>query len=133
MSAPHILDAAVPASTLLLRSQFPSLSDGLIFFDSPGGSQVPLCVGNAVRDAMISPLSNRGDITESEKASDHVVLEFRQAVADLIDCDARAVVYGRSWTQLAYDFSRALAKTWKSGDEVIVSRLDNMLLLLHMQ
>jgi selenocysteine lyase/cysteine desulfurase len=47
------------------------------------------------------------------------------AVADLIDADVRGVVYGRSWTQLTYDFSRILAKTWSVGDEIVVSRLDH--------
>ena len=50
---------------------------------------------------------------------------FRQAVGDLIDADPRGVVYGRSWTQLTYDFSRTLAKNWGPGDEVVVSRLDH--------
>ncbi|MFD0852584.1 aminotransferase class V-fold PLP-dependent enzyme, partial [Actinomadura adrarensis] len=39
--------------------------------------------------------------------------------------DPSGIVFGRSATQLAYDFSRALAKTWAPGDEVIVTRLDH--------
>jgi len=38
---------------------------------------------------------------------------------------AEGIVFGRSMTQLTYDFSRALAKTWSVGDEVIVTRLDH--------
>ena len=108
-----------------IRSHFPSLNTGLAFFDGPGGSQVPDVVGAAIADAITKPISNRHVITESEKNAQEIVLEFRNAVGDLIDVDPAGVVYGRSWTQLTYDFSRTLAKNWKAGDETVVSRLDH--------
>ena len=108
-----------------IRSHFPSLNTGLAFFDGPGGSQVPDVVGAAIADAITKPISNRNTNTESEKNAEEIVLGFRKAVGDLIDVDPNGVVYGRSWTQLTYDFSRTLAKTWKAGDEIVVSRLDH--------
>lgn len=108
-----------------IRSHFPSLNTGLAFFDGPGGSQVPDVVGAAIADAITKPISNRNTNTESEKNAEEIVLGFRKAVADLIDVDPSGVVYGRSWTQITYDFSRTLAKTWKPGDEIVVSRLDH--------
>lgn len=108
-----------------IRSHFPSLNTGLAFFDGPGGSQVPDVVGEAIADAITKPISNRNINTESEKNAEEIVLEFRKAVGDLIDVDPAGVVYGRSWTQLTYDFSRTLAKNWKAGDEIVVSRLDH--------
>ena len=108
-----------------IRSHFPSLNTGLAFFDGPGGSQVPDLVGAAIADAITKPISNRNTNTESEKNAEEIVLGFRKAVADLIDVDPSGVVYGRSWTQITYDFSRTLAKTWKPGDEIVVSRLDH--------
>ena len=108
-----------------IRSHFPSLNTGLAFFDGPGGSQVPDVVGAAIADAITKPISNRNTNTESEKNAEEIVLGFRKAVADLIDVDPGGVVYGRSWTQITYDFSRTLAKTWKAGDEIVVSRLDH--------
>jgi cysteine desulfurase family protein (TIGR01976 family) len=108
-----------------IRSHFPSLNTGLAFFDGPGGSQVPDVVGAAIADAITKPISNRNTNTESEKNAEEIVLGFRKAVADLIDVDPGGVVYGRSWTQITYDFSRTIAKTWKTGDEVVVSRLDH--------
>ena len=108
-----------------VRSHFPSLNTGLAFFDGPGGSQVPDVVGAAIADAITKPISNRNTNTESEKNAEEIVLGFRKAVGDLIDVDPSGVVYGRSWTQLTYDFSRTLAKTWKVGDEIVVSRLDH--------
>jgi cysteine desulfurase family protein (TIGR01976 family) len=108
-----------------VRSHFPSLNTGLAFFDGPGGSQVPDVVGAAIADAITKPISNRNTNTESEKNAEEIVLGFRKAVGDLIDVDPNGVVYGRSWTQITYDFSRTLAKTWKAGDEIVVSRLDH--------
>ena len=108
-----------------IRSYFPSLNTGLAFFDGPGGSQVPTVVGDAIAQAITKPISNRNVVTESEKNAEEIVHGFRHAVADLIDVDPRGVVYGRSWTQLVYDFSRTLAKNWQEGDEIVVSRLDH--------
>lgn len=82
-------------------------------------------VGAAIAAAITQPISNRSTTTESEKNAEAIVQEFRRSVADLIDCDPQGVVYGRSWTQLSYDFSRTLAKSWKAGDEIVVTRLDH--------
>jgi len=108
-----------------IRSDFPALKSGLAFFDGPGGSQVPTHVGRAISEAILRPISNRNVTTESEKNAEEMVINFRQAVADLINADPAGVVYGRSWTQLTYDFSRMLAKSWKKGDEVVVTTLDH--------
>ena len=108
-----------------IRADFPSLNSGLAVFDGPGGSQVPTPVGKAISEAITSPISNRNTMTLSERNADKIVLDFREAVADLINADPAGIVYGRSWTQITYDFSRALAKSWSSGDEIIVTTLDH--------
>lgn len=109
-----------------LRAEFPSLESGIAHFDGPGGTQTPRVVGEAIARVLTGPLSNRGaDGPVSETNAEDAILEFRAAVADLLKADARGIVYGRSATQLAYDFSRHLAKTWGPGDEVVVTRLDH--------
>ena len=108
-----------------IRADFPALNSGLAFFDGPGGSQVPSQVGRALSDAITKPISNRNVVTESERNAEEIVINFRQAVADLINADPGGVVYGRSWTQITYDFSRTLAKTWSADDEIIVTNLDH--------
>jgi cysteine desulfurase family protein (TIGR01976 family) len=108
-----------------IRKDFPSLDTGLAYFDGPGGSQVPKVVGEAIAKAITQPSSNRGTTTESEQNAEDAVVGYRSAVADLLNCDPKGVVYGRSWTQLTYDFSRTLAKSWGAGDEIIVSQLDH--------
>ncbi|CAA9335399.1 MAG: Cysteine desulfurase [uncultured Nocardioidaceae bacterium] len=108
-----------------IRKDFPALDQGIAFFDGPGGSQVPRQVAEAVATTMTSGLSNRGLVTPSERRAEDVVSGARRAVADLLGCDERGVVFARSMTQATYDVSRALAGQWRRGDEVVVTRLDH--------
>ena len=108
-----------------VRSDFPALAEGLAHFDGPGGTQVPTAVSDAVSTAMRSAVSNRhGDFPSSARA-DAIVEASRAAVGDLLGVDPRGVVFGLSMTANTYLLSRALAKTWRRGDEVVLSRLDH--------
>jgi cysteine desulfurase family protein (TIGR01976 family) len=108
-----------------LRARFPALASGVAHFDGPGGSQVPDAVADAIRTTLVAGVSNRGRMTAAERYADAVVLAARQAMADLLGADPGGIVFGRSMTQLTFDLSRALAKTWQPGDEVVVTRLDH--------
>jgi cysteine desulfurase family protein (TIGR01976 family) len=108
-----------------VRSDFPALDDGVAFFDGPGGSQVPRQVAEAMAATMTAGISNRGTVTASERRAEDVVVGARGAVADLLGCDPDGVVFARSMTQATYDVSRALAKQWVPGDQVVVTRLDH--------
>lgn len=108
-----------------LRAHFPSLAHGTAFFDGPAGTQTPRPVADAIAATMTAPLSNRGKVSPSERNAENAVAGFRSAYADLLNVPSEGVVHGRSATQLTYDFSRHLAKTWREGDEIVVSRLDH--------
>ncbi len=108
-----------------VRKHFPALDEGTAHFDGPGGSQVPDVVGEAVARTLCAAIANRGSVTAAERRADAIVAEARRAAADLLGAQPGGVVFGRSMTQLTYDFSRALAKTWQPGDEVVVTRLDH--------
>lgn len=108
-----------------LRAHFPSLATGLAFFDGPGGTQTPRPVADAIAATLTGPLSNRGTVSPSELNAERAVADFRAAYADLLNVPANGIVHGRSATQLTYDFSRHLAKTWNAGDEIVLSRLDH--------
>ncbi len=108
-----------------VRGRFPALREGTAFFDGPGGSQTPDAVSDAIRDTLRAPLSNRGRTTAAERHADDTVLTARQAMADLLGADPAGIVFGRSMTQLTYDFARTLAGTWRPGDEIAVTRLDH--------
>jgi cysteine desulfurase family protein (TIGR01976 family) len=108
-----------------IRATFPALSTGSTHFDSPGGTQTPRAVGQAISDVLTGPLSIRGRRSPSERNADDAVTAFRSAMADLLGADPLGIVYGRSATQLTYDFSRHLSRDWGPGDEVVVCRLDH--------
>jgi cysteine desulfurase family protein (TIGR01976 family) len=108
-----------------VRAHFPALADGAAHFDGPGGSQVPDVVGDAVAGTLTSAIANRGTVTAAERRAEGVVTDARQAMADLLNADPGGIVFGRSMTALTFDLSRALAKTWLPGDEIIVTKLDH--------
>ncbi|GAB3486021.1 cysteine desulfurase-like protein [Flexivirga sp.] len=108
-----------------VREQFPSLRSGRAHFDAPGGTQTPAPVARAMYDALTAPLSNRGRRTPAERNADAIVLGARTAIGDLLGVDPGSVVFGRSATELTFMASRALARTWQPGDEIILSRLDH--------
>ena len=108
-----------------IRRDFPALAEGIAYFDGPGGTQVPRQVAEAIARTMTSGISNRGAVTAAEARAEQVVVGARQAVADLLGCDPGGVVFARSMTQATYDVSRALARQWRPGDEVVVTRLDH--------
>ncbi len=108
-----------------LRAHFPSLTSGIAHFDGPGGTQTPAVVGEAVARTLTGPLSNRGTGSTSERNAEDAVVAFRSAYADLLGVPTTGIVYGRSATQITYDFSRHLSREWGPGDEVVVTRLDH--------
>lgn len=108
-----------------VRADFPALATGSAHFDGPGGTQTPSAVINAIAQALSGPLSNRGTVTVGESRAEKTVLDARAAIADLVGGEADGVVFGRSATQLCYDFSRWVSRDWKAGDEIVVTRLDH--------
>lgn len=108
-----------------VRRHFPALTEGAAHFDGPGGSQSPTQVAHAVAEVLTSAVANKGTVTRAERRATDIVDAARAAAADLVGADPHGIVFGRSMTQLTYDFARTLAKTWGPGDEVVVTRLDH--------
>ncbi len=108
-----------------VRKQFPAMDEGAAHFDGPGGSQVPESVARAVAATLTSAIANRGVVTAAEQRAESVVVEARDAVADLLGGDPRGTVFGRSMTALTYEMSRALSKRWNPDDEIVLTRLDH--------
>jgi cysteine desulfurase family protein (TIGR01976 family) len=108
-----------------VRKHFPALTEGAAHFDGPGGSQSPTQVARAVADVLTSAVANKGTVTTAERRATDITDAARTAGADLVGADPHGIVFGRSMTQLTYDFARTLAKTWGPGDEVVVTHLDH--------
>jgi len=114
-----------------IRSQFPALArheNGrpVAYFDGPAGSQVPQAVADAVSRYLLSTNSNRGGVFAIARESDAIVDAAHHAAATLVGCDdPGCTVFGANMTTLTLALSRALGRTWKADDEVIVTRLDH--------
>ncbi len=113
------------------RRQFPALSrqvDGkpAVYFDGPAGTQVPQRVIEAVSSYMAHSNANSHGSFVTSRETDAMQDEAHRAMADLLGAGSSACVFtGANMTSLTFSVSRALARTWKAGDEVIVSRLDH--------
>ncbi len=120
-----------PLDIAVLRGQFPALNqlvDGKtpIFFDGPGGAQVPHSVLAAMTDYLGRFNANLGGPFFSARATEQQAQRAREAVATLLGADrAEEIVFGANFTTLTFAVSRALSREWQAGDEIIVSGLDH--------
>ncbi|MSR52044.1 MAG: cysteine desulfurase-like protein [Gemmataceae bacterium] len=109
-----------------VRHQFPALRRDAVFLDGPAGSQVPQSVIGAISGYYVNHNANHGGAFSTSRESDAVVDEARRACADLLGTtDDGCVSFGANMTTITFALSRAIATTWKPGDEVIVTRLDH--------
>lgn len=113
------------------REQFPALRRRVgnqlaVYFDGPAGTQVPQRVIDAISDYLSQRNANHGGHFVTSRESDEMLDAAHVAVADLLGApDPDCVIFGPNMTTLTFALSRALARTWKSGDEIVVTRLDH--------
>ena len=109
-----------------IRSQFPALASGDVFFDGPGGTQVPQAVIEAIAAYYRQANANEHGLFPTSRRSDEIVAGGREAMADFINARSAAeIVFGANMTTLTMHLSRAMGRTLKPGDEIVVSRLDH--------
>lgn len=118
-------------NTSAIRTQFPALrrqENGrpVVWFDGPGGSQVPQSVIDAISSFLTRGGSNHGGAFTASRDSEAAHEEARAAVADLFGARPDDyVAFGMNMTSLTFALSRALSANWVPGDEVVVTRLDH--------
>src|SRR5690242_18083112 len=108
-----------------IRAVYPALRDGYAYLDGAAGTQVPEPVIEAIASAYRGGIGNEGGAFPASERSGAIVAAARAAVADLVGGDPRGVVFGPSMTALTYRLASALSRTWRAGDEIVVSRLDH--------
>lgn len=114
-----------------LRAQFPALQrilDGRrpIFLDGPGGTQVPQRVIDAIVHYLSTCNANHGGAFRTSQESDRILHDAHAAAARFVNAASPdEIVFGQNMTSLTFHLSRALARTWKPGDEILVTRLDH--------
>ncbi len=113
-----------------IRGQFPALAQKVgshpaVFFDGPGGTQVPQRVIDAIGDYLIHSNANTHGAFATSARSDATIAEAHAAMADLLGCDPDEVVFGPNMTTLTFAISRAIGRELSAGDEIVVTRLDH--------
>src|SRR6266511_1238668 len=108
-----------------VRARYPALRDGYAWLDGAAGTQVPEPVIDAIASTYRAGIGNVGGAFPASQRSTAIVEAARHAVADLVGADPRGVVFGPNMTTLTYRFAATLARTWRTGDEIVLSRLDH--------
>jgi cysteine desulfurase family protein (TIGR01976 family) len=114
-----------------LRQSFPALlrrRQGCvpIFLDGPGGTQVPQQVIDGIASYLTASNANHGGCFATSRESDAILATAHQAVADLLNAPSEdEIVFGPNMTTLTFHLSRAIGRTLRPGDEILVTRLDH--------
>jgi cysteine desulfurase family protein (TIGR01976 family) len=115
-----------------VRAQFPALAQAdaqgrlYIYFDGPGGTQVPQTVIEAIADYLTHSNANHGGQFATSRRSDALIEQARTALADFLNApSSQEIVFGPNMTSLTFNLSRAIGRALNPGDEVIVTRLDH--------
>lgn len=109
-----------------LKARFPGLSDGWARFDGPAGTQMVDTALEAVHAYLrTGDVANGGGRFAASEATSALATSVRERVAQLIGGDPGGVVFGANMTTLTFSFTRAIARTLRSGDEIVGTRLDH--------
>jgi cysteine desulfurase family protein (TIGR01976 family) len=108
-----------------VRARFSALDRDLVLFDGPGGTQVPDEVIDAVAGYLRTSNANLGGPFETSRRSVEVVSEARVTAARFLGCHEDEVVFGANMTTLSFALSRTVGRSFRPGDEIVVTGLDH--------
>jgi len=113
-----------------VRARFPALSRShngrpCVYFDAPGGTQICRdAIGRMVGHLESGTANAHGDFPTSRE-TDAISDEAHAAMADLLGGAPHEIAFGPNMTSLTLAVSRALARDWRAGDEIVLTRLDH--------
>ena len=113
------------------REDFPSLrrrhgDRPLAFLDGPAGSQVPEAVIDAIVGYYGTSNANTHGLFPTSRETDALLAGARSRVASFLgSATPETISFGASMTTLTFSLSRALARAWTAGDEVVITALDH--------
>jgi cysteine desulfurase family protein (TIGR01976 family) len=108
-----------------LRERFSSLQQGFTFFDAPGGSQVPDEVGETVARTLREASANLGAVYETSRRVGQILERAESTAARFLGCEPHEVIFGPNMTSLDFMLSRTAGRSFRAGDEILVSALDH--------
>jgi len=107
------------------RARFTALQRRLAFFDGPGGTQCPDEVIDAIAHYLRHDNANVGAPYETSVRTSQLVERAHEKAGRFLGCSGDEVAFGQSMTAMNFLLTRALGRTLKAGDEVLVTKLDH--------
>lgn len=109
-------------STQRLRSFFPSLKSGTIFFENAGGSQVPIQVAKRAYDYVLNSYVNTGAGYPESQAATQNLRDAHAFVNRLMGGEGVGnVAFGASTSQLLRMLADAKLDILKPGDQIVIA------------
>jgi cysteine desulfurase family protein (TIGR01976 family) len=107
------------------RARFSALQRNLVFFDGPGGTQVPDEVIKAVSDYFLTSNANVSGPYETSRQTEALDAKARESAGRFLGCDASEIVFGPNMTTLSFALSRTIGRGFRPGDEILCTKLDH--------
>jgi cysteine desulfurase family protein (TIGR01976 family) len=120
MSAP-----APPFDLDAARGRFTALQRDLVFFDGPGGTQVPDSVIEAIGAYLRESNANVSGPYETSRRTEELLAKARATAGRFLGCSDEEIVFGPNMTTLNFALSRTVGRAFEAGDEILVTRLDH--------
>lgn len=113
-----------------VRNGFPALrrqqrDRPIAYFDGPGGTQVPTAVVEAISDYLLQHNANTHWAFPTSLETDRILSEARSTLADFLHAQPNEVAFGANMTTLTFHLARALGRSYREGDEIVVTELDH--------
>jgi cysteine desulfurase family protein (TIGR01976 family) len=117
--------SAVTLDVDAIRARFSALNGPTVFFDGPGGTQVPETVIEAIADYLRHSNANLDGAFGNSRRTNALVTQARLAAASFLRCEPDETVFGANMTTLNFALTRTLGRMLREGDELLVTRLDH--------
>jgi cysteine desulfurase family protein (TIGR01976 family) len=117
--------SALAFDVAAVRGRFSALENELVFFDGPGGSQVPDEVIAAIADYLRTSNANVSGPYSTSRRTEELVDGSRRAGGEFLGCSPEEVIFGANMTTLNFVLSRTVGRELEAGDEIVVTQLDH--------
>jgi cysteine desulfurase family protein (TIGR01976 family) len=108
-----------------VRARFSALRQPLAFFDGPGGTQVPDSVIDAISQYYRDSNANVSGPYATSRRTEALVTQARLTAAQFLGCTPEETIFGANMTTLNFALTRTVGRKWRSGDEILVTKLDH--------
>ncbi len=108
-----------------VRARFSALQRDLVFFDGPGGTQVPDEVIDAIAAYLRESNANVSGPYETSRRTEALFTRARLTAASFLGCDPDETIFGPNMTTLSFALSRTVGRELRAGDEILVTKLDH--------